>query len=94
MYKVFAFLRNDISNIILQETCSVLNNDNSFSQVNFFGYFLSIRNCFINFNFYVNFNLNYVLFELIVMNIFESLVVLRWLNTVLAVCENISFTKS
>ena len=27
------------------------------------------------------------------MNIFESLVVLRWLNTVLAVCENISFTN-
>ena len=45
--KMFTFVRNEISNIILRERCSVLTNDTSFSPVNFFLPFLFIRNCFM-----------------------------------------------
>ena len=35
-FMMFAFVRNEISNILLQERCSVLIYDTSFSPVNFF----------------------------------------------------------
>ena len=39
--KMFTFVRNEISNIILRERCSVLTYDTSFSSVNFFYPFYS-----------------------------------------------------
>ena len=40
--KMFTFVRNEISNIILRERCSVLTYDTSFSPVNFFYPFYSL----------------------------------------------------
>ena len=39
--KMFTFVKNEISNIILRERCSVLTYDTSFSPVNFFYPFYS-----------------------------------------------------
>ena len=48
--KVFAFMRKSLSNIILQEMCSVLTYDNSrgdLAKLTISLLFLSIRNCFM-----------------------------------------------
>ena len=48
--KVFAFMRKGLSNIILQEMCSVLTYDNSrvdLAKLTISLLFLSIRNCFM-----------------------------------------------
>ena len=67
--KMFTFVRNEISNIILRERCSVLTYDTSCSPVNFFYPFYSfvIALC--------------VVWVLVVMNIFESLVELNLKTT-------------